>query len=103
MENIIATLAFGFVIIVVVIYVLYGLFLNSFNKAVEGRGTVFAFIPIGNLYLLGALTFNSTMGIVLVLASFGTSLITYEPLYESLFSKWLPPEVATQISYYYTI
>ena len=103
MNNIVGAFALGVVLGVIIVYVLIGLFLNSFNKLVEGRGSVFAFIPIGNLYLLGSLTFNSTMGIILVLCSFVVSLLSFQPLYESLFAKWLPPEMITQISNYYAI
>lgn len=103
MNNIVGAVALGLIIGVIVVYILIGLFLNSFNKLVEGRGSIFAFIPIGNLYLLGALTFNSTMGLILVLCSFVVSLLTFEPLYNSLFSKWLAPEIVTQISNYYSI
>ena len=103
MDSILGALAIGTLLAVLVIYVLIGLFLNSFSKLVDGNGTIFAFIPIGNLYLLGYLTFNGTVGTVLVLSSFAVSLLTFKPLYESLFAKWLPIEVVNQISTYYTI
>lgn len=60
-------------IFVIVLYVLQGIFLFKFNKLVYGRGTALAWLPICNIYLLGKLTFNSTVGWCFVVMSFLTT------------------------------
>ncbi len=79
LESIIKGL-FAFAIIVfvlaIVIYIAYGIFLNRFNKLLYGKGTPIAWIPIANLYLLGKLTFNKSVGWILVVLSFLTAETT---------------------------
>ena len=79
MENLLGALAvFGLFIIVIIIaiYVAQAIFLNKFNRLVNGKGTAMAWIPIANLYLLGKLTFNKIVGWGLVICSFLTSSYT---------------------------
>ena len=64
------------VAIAVLVYVLISLFLNKFNKLVYGKGTILAWIPICNIYLLGKLTINKTVGWILVACIFLTSTYT---------------------------
>ncbi len=54
-----------FSIIAIAIYIAVGIFLNKFNKLVYGKGTPMAFIPIVNIYLLGKLTFNKKVGLII--------------------------------------
>lgn len=73
---------FGFFIlffvfaILIAIYVLLGVFLNKFNKLVEGKGTALAWIPIANLYLLGKLLLNKGFGWGVLIASIVFSVLT---------------------------
>ncbi len=54
-------------IILLIIYILISLFLNNFNKLKYGQGTILAYIPILNIYLLGKLTFNKPAGVILLI------------------------------------
>ena len=65
-------------ILLIAIYVVLGIFLNKYNKLVNGKGTAMAWIPIANLYLLGKLTVNKVVGWVLVILTLitGTSTTT---------------------------
>ena len=58
---------FVFLIITIVIYIAVGIFLNKFNRLVYGKGTPMAFIPIVNIYLLGKLTFNKKVGLIITI------------------------------------
>lgn len=58
--------AFIILIVVIVIYVLLGIYLNKFNKLVYGKGTALAWIPLCNIYLLGKLSFNKIVGAILI-------------------------------------
>lgn len=64
------------VVIILIVYVVLGIFLTKFHKLLYGKGSVCAWIPIANTYLLGKLTFNKTVGWILVVATFLTSEIT---------------------------
>ncbi len=92
-----------FIVLLIIIYIIWGLFLNSFNKLVEGHGTILGFIPIANLYLLGKLTFNSSMGLILVLASFACSAVTTKVNGVYALEKFIPKEILDQILTYYSI
>ena len=48
------------------IYIAVGIFLNKFNKLLYGQGNPLAFIPVGNIYLLGKLSFNKAIGYILI-------------------------------------
>ena len=61
-------LIFGLVFFVIglAIYIAVGIFLNKFNKLLYGHGTALAFVPVGNLYLMGKLAFNKAVGYILI-------------------------------------
>ena len=77
-----AMMGFGLILIflmlaiAITIYVLLGVFLNKFNKLVEGKGTAFAWIPFLNIYLLGKLLINKIFGWVVVITSIVVSVLT---------------------------
>ena len=75
MEKLLGALA-GFVIVIFIlvigIYIAQAIFLNKFNKLVNGKGTPMAWIPIFNIYLLGKLTINKLVGWILVICIFLT-------------------------------
>lgn len=79
MENLLGALA-GFVIVIFIlgigIYIAQAIFLNKFNRLVNGKGTAMAWIPIFNIYLLGKLTVNKLVGWVLVGCVFLTGTYT---------------------------
>ncbi len=56
-------------LVILVIFIVIGLFLNKFHKMLYGKGTACAFIPLAQGYLLGKLTFNKTIGWVVVAAT----------------------------------
>ena len=92
-----------FIVVLIVVYIIWGLFLNSFNKLVEGHGTILGFLPIANLYLLGKLTFNSFMGLMLVLASFVCGALTSKVNGVYALEKYIPKQFLDQILTYYSI
>lgn len=55
---------------VIIIYVIEGLILNTLNKKIYGEGTWQAWVPFANIYLLGKLTVNKTVGWILLIMSF---------------------------------
>lgn len=59
-------------IIVIIIYIIKSIFLSNFNKLVNGEGTLMAWFPITDTYLLGKLTVSKKVGLILV----GIMLIT---------------------------
>lgn len=62
--------------ILVGIYIAFAIFLNKFNLLVYKQKTALAWIPICNIYLLGKLTVNKTVGWILVVTSFLTTKYT---------------------------
>ena len=68
------------ILIIITFYAVLAIFLNNFNKKVNGTPTVMAWIPFANVYLLGKLTFNKDAGyglIALFLLS-GTLRLTFD-------------------------
>lgn len=60
-------------LIVIVIYVIQALFLNYYNKYLTGKSTWLAWVPIGNIYLLGKIVYNDILGWGLVAFGIFTS------------------------------
>ena len=54
------------ILIIITCYALLAVFLNNFNKKVNGTPSVMAWIPLANVYLLGKLTFSKDAGYGLV-------------------------------------
>lgn len=96
-------LLFIFLIIVIVIYVAIAIFLNNFNKLVNGKGTALAWIPICNIYLLGKLTFNKMVGWILVACCFALSTVTVTVNGESTTHTLLPDSIAPTVSKLYNV
>ena len=79
MENLILTMIMSTIILLIigiVIYVIQAIFLNKFNKLVYGKGSLLAWIPFANYYLLGKLTVNKIVGWILVLINALTIKVT---------------------------
>lgn len=66
----------GVVIVLLLVYIGISIFLNKLNKAIYKKGTIMAFLPIFNVYLLGKLTVNKIVGCLLVIATFITGSFT---------------------------
>ena len=87
-----------FLVIVIAVYIVVGIFLNKFNKLVYGKGTPMAFIPFANVYLLGKLTVNKVVGLLLVFvpiltATFTTNINGIENTY-----TLLPVDISSKVS-----
>ena len=59
-------------LLAIFLYVIYAVFLNKLNKAMHGKTTWMAWVPIINIYLLGKLTVHMVVGIILALGIFLT-------------------------------
>ena len=57
-------------LIILAIYIIEALILNSLNKKIYGEGTWQAWVPFANVYLLGKLTVNKTVGWILLILAF---------------------------------
>lgn len=71
-----ATWTIVILIFIFIIYVVQAIFLSKFNKLKNGYGTAMGWVPIANIYLLGKLTFNKIVGLLLVVLIFSTSTLT---------------------------
>lgn len=70
LENTLAGVMLILLAIVIIVYLFFAIFLNKFHKLVNGKGTVMAFIPIANIYLLGKLALNKLFGYLLLVGVF---------------------------------
>ena len=78
---------------VAVIWAAISMFLNKLHKLMYGKGTIFAWLPLFQVYLLGKLTINKSVGWGLVLCSFvfSTSTSTLNGVtVDSSFIKYAP-------------
>lgn len=64
-------------IVALILYVLQSLLLSGLNKKMYGKGTILAWIPICNTYLLGKLVVNKGFGFILILWSFASTVLTF--------------------------
>lgn len=80
-------------LIIIVLYAIQGIILTRLNKLMYGEGTPMAWIPFANIYLLGKLTVNKSMGWILIgyLLSTMSLTITY-PNTQKVYSL-IPPQV----------
>lgn len=69
-----------FLIIVILIYVFSSILLSKLNKLMYGKGTAMAWIPFARIYLLGKLTFNETVGIILLAVNVLTYMLALDYL-----------------------
>ena len=58
------------ILIILAIYIIEALILNTLNKKIYGEGTWQAWVPFANVYLLGKLTVNKTVGWILLILAF---------------------------------
>lgn len=62
----------------IALFIIQSIFLNKFNKLVYGKGTLLAWIPGVNLYILGKIMFNKAIGYILVILFFLSSTLVRE-------------------------
>lgn len=88
LTQILVGFALIYLIIVVVIYVLNSLLLNSLHKYIYGKGTLLAWFPITSTYVLGKVTVNSGFGWFLILFPFISVFVPseYSEIVSSLYS-----------------
>lgn len=63
-------------LVVIAIYIVVSVFINKFHKQLEGRGTIRAWIPVLNIYILGKFLLNKGFGWGLVIAQIVISILT---------------------------
>lgn len=106
MEDILLSII-GFAIIIfviaIILYIVQAIFLNRFNKLVYGKGTALAWIPICNIYLLGKLTFNKTIGWILVICSILSSSFKITINGVTTTHSILPEDLSDMLSLVYSI
>lgn len=56
-------------VVPIALYFIQGVLLNKFNKAVTGENAWQAWVPFAQFYLLGKLTFDKTVGWILLVLS----------------------------------
>lgn len=77
-----ALLGLGIILLVLVCvvvvpgYIAFCIFLNKFNKQVEGKGTAKAWIPVVNMYVLGKLLINKGFGWAILITQITISILT---------------------------
>ncbi len=92
-----------FFIVIIAIYIAQAIFLSKFNKLVYGRGTVLAWIPICNIYLLGKLTVNKIVGWILVICLFATGSFSTTVNGVTKTITILPQNISSTISSIYSL
>lgn len=65
-------------IIALVIYILESLLISGLHKLMYGKGTILAWLPFTNVYLLGKLTVNTTVGWILVICTILTANFSFK-------------------------
>lgn len=78
---------------VLIFYVVEGIILTKLNKAMYGKGTALAWIPLVKIYLLGKLTINETAGYVMLAVNI-VNLFLPEDISELISSVYGPLEFA---------
>ena len=65
-------------LILLFLYFMFGRFLNKLNYVLYGKHSILAWIPFFNIYLLGKLTINRFMGILLAVLNIIPNILWYE-------------------------
>ncbi len=92
-----------FFAVLIVIYILFGIFLNKLNKLVYGKGTPMAFIPFVNIYLLGKLAVNKLVGYILVILVILNSEFSITINNETSAAAILPEDIRNVVSIIYSV
>lgn len=92
-----------FFAVLIVIYILFGIFLNKLNKLVYGKGTPMAFIPFVNIYLLGKLAVNKLVGYILVILVILNSEFSITINNKTSSAAILPEDIRNVVSIIYSV
>ena len=80
-------------LLLIVIYSMIAVFINKLNNAINGKTTLFAWVPVTNGYLIGKLVFNKVVGVLLsILFLFGIFISVDIPGLENI-KKLIPNEM----------
>lgn len=71
-----ATFSLFYIIILIILWIIEGIIINKLHKEMYGKATVLAWVPFCNIYLLGKLTVNKTVGWALAISKILTYTIT---------------------------
>lgn len=71
-----ATFSLLYIIILIILWIIEGIIINKLHKEMYGKATVLAWVPFCNIYLLGKLTVNKTVGWALAISKILTYTIT---------------------------
>ena len=100
-----------FFIVFIVVYILQALLLSGLNKKMYGKGTILAWIPVCNTYLLGKLVVNKGCGFILILWSFASTALTFmsatafftNAVGQTTTPGMISPTIATGVSFLYNL
>ena len=100
-----------FFIVFIVVYILQALLLSGLNKKMYGKGTIWAWIPVCNTYLLGKLVVNKGFGFILILWSFASTALTFmsatafftNAVGQTTTPGMISPTIATGVSFLYNL
>ena len=100
-----------FFIVFIVVYILQALLLSGLNKKMYGKGTILAWIPVCNTYLLGKLVVNKGFGFILILWSFASTALTFmsatafftNAVGQTTTPGMISPTIATGVSFLYNL
>ena len=65
-------------LVLLFLYFMFGRFLNKLNYVLYGKHSILAWIPFFNIYLLGKLTINRFMGLMLAILNIIPNILWYE-------------------------
>ena len=71
-----ATFSLLYIIILIILWIIEGIIINKLHKEMYGKATALAWVPFCNIYLLGKLTVNKTVGWALAISKILTYTIT---------------------------
>ena len=71
-----ATFSLLYIIILIILWIIEGIIINKLHKEMYGKATALAWVPFCNIYLLGKLTVNKTIGWALAISKILTYTIT---------------------------
>ena len=83
-RTVIGILLIVIILLMIFLYISFALLLNRLNKVIYGKGTILAWLPLTNVYLLGKLTVSNVLGWILVILNVLTAFISND-IYTLLF------------------
>lgn len=93
-----ATFSLLYIIILIILWIIEGIIINKLHKEMYGKATVLAWVPFCNIYLLGKLTVNKTVGWALAISKILTYTITTTVNSVQKTYSILPSSISTLLS-----